>query len=68
MAKRKLTLEEAAEHLGTTTDEIMVSRWRGMEPGSLGFKEAGILYFNTKDLKPAASPKPKKAEEEANGK
>ena len=62
MAKRKLTIEEAAEHLGTTTEEIMVSRWRGMEPGSLGYKEAGILYWNTKDL-----PKPAKAEEEEDG-
>jgi hypothetical protein len=48
--KAILTLEETAEHLGVTPDELMQSRGRGMEPGRSGFKKDGVLVWNRKDL------------------
>jgi hypothetical protein len=55
-----LTLEEAAEHLGITPDELMASRGRGLEPGRLGYKKDGVLVWDRKSL-----PKPVPAAEAA---
>ena len=53
-SKSKLTLEEAADHLGLTPAELMESRGRGLEPGRLGYKDKGVLVWNRKDLPKAA--------------
>jgi hypothetical protein len=52
----RMTTDEAADYLGMTPEDLLRSRWRGMEPGSLGYKEGGVLYFRKGDL-----PKPKRA-------
>jgi hypothetical protein len=57
--KSTLTLEEAAEHLGISPDQLMASRGRGLEPGRLGYKKDGILVWDRKTL-----PKPDEAKEE----
>jgi len=59
MAKNKLTLEEAADYLGITPDQLMATRGRGLEPGRSGYKDKGVLYWNRRDL-----PKPDTAPEE----
>jgi hypothetical protein len=48
--KATLNLEETAEALGITPDELMASRGRGLEPGRLGYKKDGVLVWNRKDL------------------
>jgi hypothetical protein len=54
MAKNKLTLEEAAEYLGISPDELMQTRGRGLEPGRSGYKDKGVLVWNRKDLPKSA--------------
>lgn len=60
----RLTLEEAAEYLGMSSEDLMHSRFRGLTPGSLGFKVGGTLYFNKGDLPKPAKPKAAEAEPE----
>jgi hypothetical protein len=48
--KSVLTLEETAEHLGITPDELMQSRGRGLPPGKDGYKKDGILVWDRKSL------------------
>lgn len=48
-----LTLSEAAEYIGMTDDDLMMSRYRGLPPGTLGFKDAGRLVWRRVDLLPA---------------
>jgi hypothetical protein len=51
--KRILDLNEAAELLGITPEDLMQSRGRGMAPGIAGYKKDGVLVWNRSDLKPA---------------
>jgi hypothetical protein len=48
--KTVLTLEEAAEHLGISPDELMQSRGRGLPPGRDGYKKDGVLVWDRKSL------------------
>lgn len=52
MAKTILTVNEAAARAGMTADELMVSRARGLSPGTLGFKEypGGPLLWRASEL------------------
>lgn len=43
--KKILTLEESAEFLGMTPDELMQSRGRGLGPGKEGYKKDGTLVW-----------------------
>lgn len=47
-----LTAEEAAAYLGSSVDELMFSFYRGLSPGSLGFKKtpASDLTWKRTDL------------------
>lgn len=61
----RLTVTEAAEYLGIPEEDLLRSRFRGMEPGRLGYRQGGVLYFNREDLpKPPKAPKAEKAEED----
>ena len=69
-----LSLEEAAELLGITPDELLRSRGRGLAPGSFGFKDqpGGPLIWKREDLEapepsPSASPISLEKEEEMAG-
>jgi Zinc finger, C2H2 type len=61
-----LSLEEAAEHLGITPDELIRSRQRGLAPGSYGLKEypGGPLLWKREDLEAPPSPISQEKEEE----
>lgn len=48
-----LTLEQAAELIGVSTDELRLSRQRGLPPGNLGTALRGRVYFDRDDLIPA---------------
>lgn len=51
-----LSLEQAAEVLGMKPVDLLRSRYRGLEPGTLGVKNAaGELRWKRSDLKPPAS-------------
>lgn len=51
-----LNLEEAAEVLGIKSVDLLRSRYRGLEPGTLGVKNAaGELRWKRSDLKPAGA-------------
>jgi hypothetical protein len=62
----RLTLEEAAELLGISPDQLNLTRHRGLAPGKYGYKEGGVVVFNRADLQAAddveavEKPKPKK--------
>lgn len=43
--KKILNLEESAEFLGMTPDELMQSRGRGLGPGREGYKKDGTLVW-----------------------
>lgn len=43
--KKILNLEESAEFLGMTPDELMASRGRGLGPGKEGYKKDGTLVW-----------------------
>ena len=47
-----LSLEEAADLLGISTDELLRSRGRGLSPGKLGFKDpsGNVLLWKREDL------------------
>lgn len=49
-----LTLDQAAAHVGLTPDALLLSFYRGLPPGNLGFKEtpSGPLVFKRADLLP----------------
>jgi hypothetical protein len=47
-----ITLEEAARLVGLTTDQMKISRQRGLSPGSLGNVIGGRLMFEERDLLP----------------
>lgn len=49
---RLLNLEEAAEYVGLTPDQLKISRQRGLPPGRLGRSVDGHLYFDSDDLLP----------------
>lgn len=53
------TLEEAAEFCGMSPDQLMVSRARGLSPGTLGFKPhpSEPLLWLKDDLLPAPKEK-----------
>lgn len=54
--KAELTLDEAAELLDLTSDELTLSRQRGLSPGALGYTRPpydGTVYFRRSDLDPA---------------
>jgi hypothetical protein len=51
--KLVLNLEEAAEVLGISAHDLEISRYRGIEPGKLGFKQDGVLMWKRSDLKKA---------------
>jgi hypothetical protein len=53
-----LTLADAAALLGITEQELMLSRARGLAPGSLGYRQGGEVRWNRADLTEFA-PKPK---------
>jgi hypothetical protein len=57
--KTTLTLEETADYLGITPDELLASRGRGLEPGRSGYKKDGMLVWDRKTL-----PAPDEAGEE----
>jgi hypothetical protein len=48
--KATLNLEETAEHLGISVDELMQSRGRGLSPGKDGYKKDGQLVWDRKSL------------------
>jgi hypothetical protein len=48
--KAQLSLEETADYLGITPDELMASRGRGLPPGKDGYKKDGILVWDRKSL------------------
>lgn len=53
----KLTLTEAADYLGISSEDLMMSRNRGLAPGKLGFMRydgqlRGTLYWSKSDLLP----------------
>jgi hypothetical protein len=55
MAEKKrqpstMTLEETADYLGISPEELMTSRGRGMEPGRSGYKKDGVLVWDRKTL------------------
>lgn len=57
--KPELTLEEAADRLEMTVDELKRSRARGLPPGNLGYTLPpydGTVYFRTADLIPPPPP------------
>ena len=58
MAKSILNIDEAAELLGVTAQDLMLSRMRGLEPGRLGFKRDGELVWRRKDLPKPQIPAP----------
>ena len=47
-----LSLEEAAEFIGITPHELQLSRYRGVEPGKLAEKRAGVLVWDRTKLTP----------------
>lgn len=48
-----LDQEQAAAYLGISEDELMMSFYRGLPPGKLGFKDDGKLVWRRQDLLPA---------------
>jgi hypothetical protein len=48
--KATLNLEETAEYLGITVEELMQSRGRGLSPGKDGYKKDGTLVWDRKSL------------------
>lgn len=52
MEKNILTLEEAAAYLGVTTDELMLSFWKGLPPGNQAEKKDGRLTWDRRNLIP----------------
>ena len=47
-----LSLAEAAEFIGISEHELKVSRYRGVEPGSLAEKRDGVLVWDRTKLTP----------------
>ena len=52
----ELTIQEAAEYIGMSVDDIMRSRQRGLPPGILGHAAGGQVYFDAADLIPVKAP------------
>lgn len=50
-----ITLDQAAEYLGMTPGELMLSRMRGLPPGKLGYALDGQVYFMPGDLLPPST-------------
>ena len=59
--KAELTLEEAARYIGVSTEDLRLSRARGLSPGKLGYVREpfdGTVWFRTVDLVPARAISP----------
>jgi hypothetical protein len=61
MTEDRLTLEEAAELLGISPDQLNLTRHRGLPPGKYGYRDGTTIYFNRADLEAAEDAPVKKA-------
>ena len=59
-----LSLDEAADYIGITPHELQVSRYRGVEPGSLATKRDGVLVWDRTKLTPVELASEPEAREE----
>lgn len=55
----RLTAAQAAKYLGITEEDLLLSRMRGLPPGSLGWKEGNEVVWEQDDLLPSPKARPK---------
>lgn len=51
----RLTAAQAANYLGIAEEDLLLSRMRGLPPGSLGWKEGNEVVWEQDDLIPPPS-------------
>jgi hypothetical protein len=47
-----LTLKQAADYIGISPEDLLMSRQKGLPPGNLGVAKNGEVFFNQDDLLP----------------